>query len=116
MLTKVDSVVLKCLLNLSKGRRSFLTTAEEVTKNTKSNLQKFDIEKSISDLSFDGYFDLTPADRKGDKVYCITLSNKGIGYGRSVKQFKRGIFFRVAFTIALAFISFAVGIILKAIF
>lgn len=74
------------------------------------------IDKIITDLNMDGYFDLVYSDRHGETVYCIALTEKGKGFERNKKVFKRNVVFRVGLTVVLAFLSFIIGLILKAIF
>ena len=72
--------------------------------------------ENMDDLYKDGYFDLIYSDRHGERVYCITLLNKGKAFFRGKKIFKRNLLFRVLVTLLLAVLSFITGLILKAIF
>ena len=61
-------------------------------------------------------FDLIASDRKGEKMYVITLHPNGIAYKRTAVQMRRNITFKVALSVAGAVITFVVGILLKIIF
>ena len=51
-----------------------------------------------------------------DPAVEITLTEKGKGYIRSVKEFRRNLLFRLCLSAALAVFSFVIGLILKAVF
>ncbi len=74
------------------------------------------LERIMEDLSADGYFDLIYSDRRGERIYCVTLTDKGKGYSRERKVHKRYILMRLCLTVSLAILSFIIGLILKAIF
>lgn len=85
-----------------------LSGLEKLTQNK--------LERVMEDLSADGYFDLIYSDRRGEKIYCVTLTDKGKGYIREKRVHKRYILMRLCLTVGLAILSFIIGLILKAIF
>ena len=74
------------------------------------------LEEILSALSLDDYFELLFSERKGEKMYVISLRANGIAYKRCVLQRRRDIVFRLGWAIASAAIAFAVGWLLKRIF
>lgn len=105
------------IAKLCQERQSLLITPSDLVRII--NDQKISqnrLEKVMTELSQDGYFELVYSNRKGEEVYCITLTLKGRGFLREQKKFKRNVLFRVGFTVVLAVLSFIIGLILKAIF
>ncbi len=117
MLTKTESKIMKVIYKECVKRDSLLVTPNDLINMTgdKSITLKA-IDNIMTDLNFDGYFDLVYSDRHGETVYCISLTEKGKGFDRSRKVFKRNLAFRIGLTISLAFLSFIIGLVLKAIF
>lgn len=74
------------------------------------------LEKIMTDLSQDGYFDLVYSDRHGESIYCITINEKGKAFKRNGVVIKRNLLYRLCLTVVFAVISFLIGIILKKIF
>lgn len=116
MLTRVESKTMTAVLKASGGRESLLISAQDVVSIIGDDTTKTDVEKAMENLAEDGYFDLILSDRRGEIVYCVTLKDKGKGYLRSVKEFKRNLLFRLCLSAALAVFSFIIGLILKAVF
>ena len=117
MLTRLENKVMTILCNLCKEKQSILVSPIDLIKIIGTeNLVLSKLEKIIKDLSTDGYFDLVYSDRRGETVYCITLSEKGKGYIRNESMAKRNLIVRFLLTIGFAILSFLVGIILKKIF
>ena len=117
MLNKSERLVMKIISSQCKNKSTVLITPTDIIRiigDEKWNRARLD--KTIVDLQMDGYFDLVYSDRQGEKVYCITLTEKGKGYERSLRVWRRNIYFRVLLSCLLAVISFSVGLLLKAIF
>lgn len=117
MLSKSESKVMQVVYDACKDRQSFLISPLDLIKlSGEKSLDEKQTEKILDDLARDGYFDLVYSDRHGERVYCITITNKGKGFDRDKKVFKRNILFRLTVTVLLAIVSFIVGLVLKAIF
>ena len=102
---------------LSQTKSAILVSPSDVLKNsTAKDMSKEQLDKIINDLSLDGYFDLVYSDRRGEQIYCITLTSKGKAFGRTNKIMRRNLIFRITLTAILAVFSFVIGLILKAIF
>lgn len=117
MLNKTERKLLHALNEVCGKRQTFLVSPIDLIKiSSVKELNTEKLDRVLTELYMDGYFDLIVTDRHGEKVYCITLTEKAKGYERSVKVFKRNIIFRVCLTTALAVFSFLIGVILKRIF
>ncbi len=116
MLSKAETRVMGALYEECKDKRAVLISPADLIKKTGGEQTLSGVEKIVSDLASDGYFDLVYSDRKGETVYCVSLTEKGKGFPRSVKLMRRNLIFRLGLTVALAALSFLVGLILKAIF
>ena len=117
MLSRLESKVLISLIKASKERGAILISPIDLLKIVSAeHLTLSQLETTLNNLSTDGYFDLVLSDRRGEKVFCITLLEKGKGYIRSESIEKRNLIKRFALTIGFAILSFLVGIILKKIF
>ena len=117
MLSRSEDKVMSVLFNESKDKSAYLISQADLLKM--SGLETLTIsglDKVVKDLSVDGYFDLVYSDRRGETVYCITLTEKGKGYERNAKLIKRNLIYKLIVTISFALLSFVFGLILKAIF
>ncbi len=117
MLSKKENSVMKAVFNEGSNKSALLITPTDLIKLTGNNkIKPKELEKIIVDLNRDGYFDLVYSDRRGEMVYCLTLTAKGKGFGRDNLNFRRNILFRILLTVGLAVLSFVIGLILKKIF
>ena len=117
MLTKAENKVMYTLFTECKNKKALLISPIDLINIIgDKTITQTKLEKIISDLYMDGYFDLIYSDRHGERVYCITLTERGKGYMRGQKVMRRNLLFRLCLTVGLAFLSFIIGLILKAIF
>ncbi len=117
MLTRVENKVMETIFGACYGKSSLLITPTDLVKMiAEKGVSLSVMDKIVEDLHSDGYFDLIYSDRHGETVYCISLTEKGKGFIRNKKVFRRNLIYRIGLTVALAFLSFIVGIILKAVF
>lgn len=117
MLLRAEKKVMSSIYRLCKEKSSQLVEPSELIRFVgDKDVDKSELEKIITALNQDGYFDLVYSDRHGEKVYCITLTEKGKAFKRDGVRFKRNIIFRVLLSLALAVFSFLVGLVLKNIF
>lgn len=116
MLTAKERRVLGVFIEECSGKTSALITPADLAKKAGGEISVSAAEKIAEALAEDGYFDLVYSDRHGETVYCVSLTLKGRAYKRSVKIERRKLVFRVGVSVALAVMSFVIGLILKAIF
>ena len=74
------------------------------------------LEKILEALALDNYFEFLSSERKGEKMYVISLRANGYAYKRCSLQKKRDMALRLLWAIASAVVAFLVGILLKRIF
>lgn len=82
--------------------------------NKKYNLER--IDDTLNALHLDGYFDLITSERKGEKMYVISLKENGMSFQREAKQKQRDVAFRIFLAMVGALATFLFGLILNAIF
>ena len=74
------------------------------------------LEEVLHQLALDDYFDLLFSERKGEKMYVLSLRTKGQAYKRCSLQQKRDVAVKMLLAVASAVVAFVVGLILKRIF
>lgn len=74
------------------------------------------LEEILHQLALDDYFDLLFSERKGEKMYVLSLRTKGQAYKRCSLQQKRDVAVKMLLAVASAVVAFVVGLILKRIF
>ena len=82
----------------------------------KYDLKEIEINEIINGLVLDNYISVVYSDKNGKTVYCINLKQEGEAFDREQKNKKKTWAYYITRTIILAVISFAVGILLKALF
>ncbi len=117
MLNSIENKVMQTVFSQCENKVSTLISPTDIIRiSGLNNLTQTALERVMDDLYKDGYFDLIYSDRRGERVYCISLTNKGKAFIRGKKIFKRNLLIRVLITILLAVLSFITGLILKAVF
>ncbi len=105
------------LNTIGKNKTTFLITPLDLLNLVAiKGLTATDLEKIINALVIDGFIDLIYSDRHGEKVYCITILEKGKFFTRNGEKIKRTLIFKLVVTVCFAFLSFLLGLLLKAIF
>lgn len=74
------------------------------------------LESILQALSMDDYFELLSSERKGEKMYVISLRASGIAFKRSFAQMRRDAAMKIFWAVASAVVAFLVGLVLKRIF
>lgn len=119
MLNRREKIVMQYLFdtcNANSGK--CLVSAQDISTSiySKIDLNEFEIDEIIKNLILDGYVDVIYSDKKGKKIYCVTLTEQGQGFARQKRNSKINASVLIARTVLLAILSFVVGLILKAIF
>lgn len=114
---KKERVLMNAIFALCRAEGQGVLTAVDILGKIpyKVDFREKDLEPNMDALSLDGYFSYDTADRKGETVYCIVLKERGIGYEREKKQFRKKVIIRIAVTIALAILSSLVKVVIDAI-
>lgn len=118
MLSKKEKCVMSYLFEVCNGKGSELISPNQIMEAVmnKYEMNEIEVDQIVNALALDEYIDVVNSDNKGKLVYCITLKAKGEAYLRESTNNKKTAAWLVTRTIALAILSFVVGMILKAIF
>lgn len=119
MLNRTEHEVMSVIYGLCAGEGRCLIFPREVLSHfarKKSAFTEEKLEKVMRALELDGYFELLSSDRKGEKMYVITLRSKGYAFRRLYEQERRRFFLKIGWAVASAAIAFFVGMILSALF
>lgn len=115
MLSKSESKVMAAVYSLCDGTEGCLVSPLEIIsvmpRSKRPNIEELD--GILNALYFDGYFDLTCSERKGEKMYVINLKENGFNWKRVEKQKQRDISFRIFLALIGALTTFVFGLILK---
>ena len=118
MLTRRESVVMKTVYAAcGKDGRCLLSEHDFLgmfQKRDKTDAEG--LEKTLKALEMDGYFDLCESERKGEKMYVVTLLGKGLAFRREAVQQKRNAYGKLFWAVVSAVATFLVGVLLKRIF
>lgn len=118
MLTKNEDKIMGAVYSACAGKACCLLSPDDILSmaGVRGSVGYGALEKILEALEYDDYFELILSDRKGEKVYCITLKEKGLSYKRQKVMIKRNLGYKFIVTIAFALVSFLLGLLLKAIF
>ena len=117
VLTKRESEVMRAVYALCREGVCLVSPTELLARlPARGKWSQDSLEKVLTALSLDNYFDLLSSERKGEKMYVITLREGGRAYPRNAQQFRRDLFLKLGLAVASAVIAFLVGLILKWIF
>lgn len=117
-LNKREAAVMDAVYTLSDGRERFLISPYDILAllPVKMKTDEEKLERVLGDLGLDGYFDLIPSDRKGEKVYVVHLLPAGLNYRREDSQRRRSVYFRWGVAAVGALITALLGILFRLIF
>ena len=117
MLNKKEKYIFKAIYDSSAGKNTCLVSPTDILKRIpyNININKREFEDIVKTLEYDGYLELITSDNKGEKVYCITLTTKGLGFNRELVHYKRMIYFKIILTLSMALLSFIVTMVLRSI-
>ena len=118
MLTKRENAVMDVVYRMCGGRGICLVSPSELLEMLAPKIKctEEQLENVLHELSLDDYFQLLSSERKGEKMYVISLRANGYAYKRNTTQIKRDMAMKLGWAIASAVIAFLVGVILKRIF
>ena len=117
MLNRQENEIMNAVYEMCDGKESCLVSLSElvgILPDRKYSPEK--VEAILRSLELDDYFDIIESDRKGERMFVITLHPNGFAYKRTSQQMKRSIAFKVGLSVAGAVITFVVGLILRGIF
>ncbi|MBQ8615794.1 MAG: hypothetical protein IJ415_04435 [Clostridia bacterium] len=118
MLTFKEKYVMEYVYQKCQGKKSCLISPREIISFVADKYVIFpeELEKIMTNLSYDNYIELFKSDKKGNPVFCVSLKLKGEGFHRELTNNKRNIWWTVGRTCILAIISALIGGLIKIIF
>lgn len=118
MLNKRETEVMNAVYALCHEKGVCLVAPSEILsllpKRRKYNEEI--LENVLQALSLDDYFELLSSERKGEKMYVISLRANGLAFKRYFAQMRRDAAMKIFWAITSAVVAFLVGLILKRIF
>ena len=118
MLNKKESEVMNAVYELSAGKNVCLVSPAELLAmlSPRGKYTEEILEKILDALALDNYFELLSSERKGEKMYVISLRTNGYAFKRYAAQARRDAAVKVFWAVASAVVAFLVGLVLKRIF
>ncbi|MBQ8658817.1 MAG: hypothetical protein IJ506_06745 [Clostridia bacterium] len=118
MLNRRESEVMNAVYSLCAGKGICLVSPEEILAVIPKKLRPSEerLEEILYELELDDYFELLSSDRKGEKMYVITLHAEGRAFRRYSVQMRRDFALKIGWAVASAVIAFLVGLLMKRIF
>ena len=118
MLNRKEHESMDAVYTLCKGQEVCLVAPAEILAllSPRRKYTEEQVEKLLGELALDNYFELLSSERKGEKMYVISLKPNGYAFKRSFAQLKRDAALKMFWAVVSAVVAFLVGIILKRIF
>ena len=118
MLTKNEDLVMSAVFSLCDGTEGCLVSPLDILSllPARHKLSRQKLDDVLNDLKCDGYFDLIQSERKGEKMYVISLKENGFAYKRNSAQRRRAVAFKIFLAFVGAFATFSFGVILRGLF
>lgn len=121
MLSFKEKYVMEYVYQKCQGKKSCLISPREIISFVADKYVLFpdELEKIMTNLSYDNYIELFKSDKKGSPVFCVSLKIKGEGFHRELTNNKRNLWFSIGSKVALAVlgavVAFVVGLLLRGI-
>lgn len=118
MLNKRETEVMNAVYDLCHEKGVALVSPSELLAmlSPKKGYTEEKIEGILHELSLDDYFELLASERKGEKMYVISLRANGFAFKRYFAQMRRDAVGKIFWAVASAVVAFLVGLVLKRIF
>jgi hypothetical protein len=118
MLTRRENEVMSAVYALCHEKGICLVSPTELLAMlpARKKITADRLEDLLNQLAFDQYFELLSSERKGEKMYVISLRSNGYAYKRCSLQQKRNIALKLLWAVASAVVAFLVGLLLRRIF
>lgn len=118
MLNRRESEVMNAVYSLCHEKGICLVSPAELLAILPhgKKFSETELENVLGALALDNYFELLSSERKGEKMYVISMRANGFAFKRGYVQMKRNLAFRLFLAVASAVVAFFVGVILKRLF
>lgn len=113
MLTFKEKYVMEYVYQKCQGKKSCLISPREIISFAadKYVLYSDELEKIMTNLSYDNYIELLKSDKKGSPVYCVSLKLKGEGFHRELTNNKRNLWWSIGSKVMLAVVGAVVAFV-----
>lgn len=95
MLNKKEVAVMKCIYNACKNNNDSAIISDAYIIQScpeKFKLNETQVDATLKQLEYDGYFECTKSDKNGQTVNVILLKQKGKAFERELTQRRRELF------------------------
>ena len=118
MLTRKEFEIMGAVYSLCRDKGVCLISPAEILAllSPRRKYTEEDLENTLNELALDNYFELLSSERKGEKMYVISLKTNGYAFKRSFAQMRRDAALKIFWAVTSAVVAFLVGLILKRIF
>lgn len=115
MLTFKEKYVMEYVYQKCQGKKSCLVSPRDIISFVadKYVIYPDELEKIMTNLSYDNYIELFKSDKKGSPVYCVSLKIKGEGFHRELSNSKRNFWLLFGRTCLFAAVGALIGVIIK---
>ncbi len=118
MLTRKEKYIMEYVYQNCTGKKSMLINPRDVISYASDRYIIFtdELDKIMTNLSYDNYIELYKTDKKGEPYYCVSLKIKGEAFHRELSNNMRSIKNAVIKTAVLAVMSGIIAGLVKIIF
>ena len=118
MVLRKDDIVMTAICELCDGTDGCLVSRADILPLLPKRWRPSGegLDDALAGLQRDGYFDLISSERKGEKMYVISLRESGLRYGSLKARRRRDAAYKMALAFAGVLATFVFGLILRAIF
>jgi hypothetical protein len=118
MLNKRENEIMNKVYELCHEKGVCLVSPAEILAllPLRRNYTEEQVENILNELALDDYFELLLSERKGEKMYVISLRANGYAYKRCYAQKRRDAVAKMLWAVTSAIVAFLVGVILRRIF
>ena len=115
MLTFKEKYVMEYVYQKCQDKKSCLISPREIISFAadKYVIYPEELEKIMTNLSYDNYIELFKSDKKGSPVYCVSLKMKGEGFHRELTNNKRSFWLLLLRSCLFAAAGAVVGVIIR---
>ncbi len=118
MLKRCENEVMRAVYCLCDGTDGCLISPFDIMSALPSG-KKYSTERvddALLSLQTDGYLDVISSERKGEKMYVISLKESGMNFRSDALKRRREITYKIGLALIGAIATFVFGLILKAVF
>ena len=115
MLSFKEKYVMEFVYQRCQGKKSCLISPREIISHAADRYVIYadELEKIMTNLSYDNYIELVKSDKKGAPVYCVSLKIKGEGFHRELSNGKRNFWLLFGRSCLLAAVGAIVGCLVR---